>query len=76
MKLISILEVAETLGKSRRGVEYLITRGEFIQPIQIGGELRFEISEVEAWVAKQPRGRFPVGAGLKRHQDARKESKP
>lgn len=57
-RLVTIFELARTLGCSTRHIRRLVARGEFPPPIRIGTLIRWPIGAVEAWVdARQDEAR-------------------
>jgi predicted DNA-binding transcriptional regulator AlpA len=73
MKMMTFEYVRESVLKmSRPAANTKITRGEFVQPYQIGGKLLFSEDEVMAWVQAQPKGLYPQPESLKKAQAARK----
>jgi len=52
--LLSVKQVAVRLNVSKRTVWRLVSSGELIQPIKIGGSTRWRQAEVDAWIAGYP----------------------
>lgn len=52
----------------------MIDHGEFIQPVQVAGQLMFDEAEVKAWIERQPRGLYPQKPALRRQVVFSKEA--
>lgn len=50
--LIGAETVAEMLGVSTRTVWRLLSAGKFVEPLRLGGSVRWRLYEVEEWVEK------------------------
>ncbi|MEM1061877.1 MAG: helix-turn-helix domain-containing protein, partial [Planctomycetota bacterium] len=50
--LITAAEFAGLLGISPRTLWRLLARGELIEPIRLGGNTRWRLEEVDAWIAE------------------------
>lgn len=68
MKLLSVEQLRARVPVSRAKLNTMIERSEFVQPVQVAGQLMFVEDEVNEWLANQPRGLYPQAPGLKRHQ--------
>lgn len=73
MQLLNVEQLRAKIPVSRAKLNTMIDRGEFVTPLQIAGQLMFVESEVDEWLAAQPRGLFPQNPALKRHQEQRKK---
>lgn len=73
MKLLNVEQLRGRFPVSRGKLNRMIERGEFVQPVQVAGQLMFVEDEVDAWLLAQPRGLYPQNPALKRHQDQRKK---
>ena len=50
-QLLTVPQAAQRLGVCRRTLERLVTRGEFPQPLRVGGSVRVPLADVQAFVA-------------------------
>lgn len=57
MQLINYEKVCAKLGgRSRRTIERMVARGEFVQPIQVSpGRVMFREDEIDAWLESRRR---------------------
>lgn len=49
--LITVEQLAARLNLSKRTVYRLLSAGAMIEPIRLGGTVRWRVAEVEAWIA-------------------------
>lgn len=75
MQLLNMDQLRARLPISRTKINNMIARGEFIQPLQVAGQLMFRADEFTEWLERQPRGLYPQDPGLRRHQEQRKTTK-
>ncbi len=75
MKLLSVEQLRARVPVSRTKLNMMIERGEFVQPLQVAGQLMFVENEVNEWLAAQPRGLYGQAPQLKKHQAERREAK-
>lgn len=75
MQLLNMDQLRARLPLSRTKINNMIARGEFIQPLQVAGQLMFYEEELLDWMLRQPRGLYPQDPGLRRHQEQRKTTK-
>lgn len=63
--LVSIKEVARLLDISPRSIRRRLSGGEMIEPIRIGGNIRWRLDEVKAWIDEgcPPTGTLDEQAG-------------
>lgn len=73
MKLLSVEQLRGQFPVSRGKLNRMVERGEFIQPVQVAGQLMFVEDEFNDWLAAQPRGLYEQSPALKRHQDQRRK---
>jgi excisionase family DNA binding protein len=52
VRLIAADQLADMLDVSTRTVWRLLSAGRLIQPIRIGGSVRWRLNEVREWIAK------------------------
>lgn len=50
VRLIAAEEVAEILDVSTRTVWRLLSTGKLVQPLRIGGSVRWRLDEVQEWI--------------------------
>jgi predicted DNA-binding transcriptional regulator AlpA len=68
MRLLNVEQLRTLVPVSRTKLNMMIDRGEFIQPVQVAGQLMFDEAEVKAWIDRQPRGLYQQKPALRRHQ--------
>ncbi len=51
-RLIRIEELADLLSLSKRTVSRMMSSGRMPAPVRLGGSLRWQIDDVEQWIAK------------------------
>jgi excisionase family DNA binding protein len=49
--LITADELAAKLALSKRTIYRMLSAGTFIQPLRLGGAVRWRLDEIEAWIA-------------------------
>jgi excisionase family DNA binding protein len=52
VRLIAADELAELLNVSTRTVWRLLSTGRMVQPVRIGGSVRWRLNEVRDWISK------------------------
>ena len=51
IRLIRIAELADMLGVTPRTINRMLSSGNLIPPIRLGGSVRWRLYEVEQWIA-------------------------
>ncbi|MCA9078505.1 MAG: helix-turn-helix domain-containing protein [Planctomycetaceae bacterium] len=50
LKLIDVNELSIILSVSKRTIWRMVSSGKLVEPVRIGGSIRWKLIEIEAWI--------------------------